>query len=242
MKKILAFSSYLLLILALFSMKSDITASASSTDVQDVEIYEIEETEENWHVGGINIDCIQASVEQDEQTMNDVTTTQTVTEETTEAVDGTADSAIPTNEAATTEAESQQEEEIKEVIIPSVPAPEIEEEEYIEEVAIEEDETPNAGVVEQGSVKEAVVIKGAEVIEDEKEESKVDNDQSTEVLEDENQVPSKAVTLEDEDVPSSSAILPQTGVASEKLYYAIGFVICALGVSLFRLMNKKKMM
>lgn len=58
---------------------------------------------ESWHVGGKNREHNSAPVEQEEQIMNVIATTQTITEATTESVDGTADLVIPAIEAATTE-------------------------------------------------------------------------------------------------------------------------------------------
>ena len=43
---------------------------------------------------------------------------------------------------------------------------------------------------------------------------------------------SDTTEIEDEDVPSSGAKLPQTGVASEKVFYIFGSFLCALGIGI----------
>ena len=154
MKKILAFSLGLFFILALSPMNRNVTVSAKGADIQSIEEGVTEVTAESWHVGGMDIESNSASVEQEEQIMNVIATTQTVTETTAETVDGTADSVIPTIEATTTDVDSQNEGKFADEVIPSVAAPETAREDVGDEIFIDT-EIPNAGVKEQGIVKEA---------------------------------------------------------------------------------------
>lgn len=225
MKKILAFSSGLFLILALSSINSNVTISAKSADVQSIEESVTEVTEENWHVGGMDTENDSAPVEQEEQTTDVIAATQTVTEATTETVDGTADSVIPAIEAATTDLYSQNEDELADDIIPSVAAPET------EEVIFEDEDTPNVGVKEQGAVEEAIKVNGATVVvkgnEDSIASSGVTTDETVVEIEEENKVP-------------DAAVLPQTGVVPESFFYGVGFLICAFGVCMLTFMCKKE--
>lgn len=164
MKKILAFSLGLFLILALSSMKSDVIVSAKCADIQCAEEKVTDVTEESWHVGGINIDRNSALVEQEQQIMGVIEVTQTVTETTAETVDETAGSVIPAIGATTTELNSQSDEYIAEDIIPSVAAPKTEMGNVANEASCEEESIPNVGVEEQGTEKEAVGVKRAIVL------------------------------------------------------------------------------
>lgn len=224
MKKILAFSSGLFLILALSSMNSNVTVSAKSADVQSIEE---SVTEENWHVDGMDTENDSAPVDQEEQTTDVIAATQTVTEATAETVDGTADSVIPTIEAAATELNSQNEDEFADDIIPSVAAPETETEDVTEEVIVDEENTPNSGVKEQG----AVEVKGASVVvkgnDDSITNSGVNTEETVVEIEEENQVP-------------NAAILPQTGVVPASCFYGFGFLMCAFGVCMLTFMCKKE--
>ncbi|MDE7423580.1 MAG: hypothetical protein K2N51_07805 [Lachnospiraceae bacterium] len=227
MKKILAFSSGLFLILALSSMNSNVTVSAKSADVQSIEESVTEVTEENWHVDGMDTENDSAPVDQEEQTTDVIAATQTVTEATAETVDGTADSVIPTIEAAATELNSQNEDEFADDIIPSVAAPETETEDVTEEIIFEEEDTPNSGVKEQG----AVEVKGASVVvkgnEDSITSSGVNTEETVVEIEEENKVP-------------DAAVLPQTGVVPASCFYGFGFLICAFGVCMLAFMCKKE--
>lgn len=230
MKKILAFSSGLFLILALSQMNSNVTVSAKSADVQIVEENVTDITEESWHVDGMDIENDSASVEQEEQTMDVIATTQNVNEATAETVDGTADSVNPTIEATATELNSQNEEKNAEDIIPSVAAPESE----TEEVIVEED-IPNVGVKEQETAKKAVEVKGATVFEKGTKDSITSSGETTEKTQKET-----VVNIEEEKNVPSSAVLPQTGVVPASCFYGLGFLICALGICILTIAYRRE--
>lgn len=230
MKKILAFSSGLFLILALSSMNSNVTVSAKSADVQCVEENVTEVTDESWHVGGMDIESDSAPVEQEEQTMDVIA--ETVTEATAETVDGTTDSVIPAIEATATDVNSQNDEDIADEIIPSVAAPETETEDVTDEIFFEEDDTPSVGVKESGVVKEAVEVKGATVIVKGKKDSITSSGVTTE---------KKAVVeVEEEKEVPEAAVLPQTGVVPASCFYGFGLLICALGICMLTFICKKE--
>lgn len=228
MKKILAFSLSVFFILTVSSMNSDVTVSAKCAEVQDAVENTTDVTTESWHVDGMNIGNDSAPVEQEEQIMDVIAIVKTVDETTTETVDGTADSAIPAIEAATTDVNSQNEDESADEVIPSVAAPETATEEVSEEILIEENDTPSAGIKEQGTERKAVEVKGATVIENEKvpKESIASSGKSTEKK--------NVVKIEEEKEVPSVAVLPQTGVVPEGCFFGVGFLICALGVCIFR--------
>lgn len=234
MKKILAFSSGLFLILALFQMNSNVTVSAKSADVQSAEESVTDVTEENWHVDGMEIENDSAPVAQEEQTMDVIATTQNVNEATTETVDGTADSVNPTIEATTTELNSQNEEKNADDIIPSVAAPETETEDVTDEI-IKEEDTPNVGVKEQETEKKAVEVKGATVFA----KGTVDSITSSGETTEETQNKSVVKIEEEQEVPGA-AVLPQTGVVPASCFYGLGFLICALGICTFTIAYKRE--
>ena len=235
MKKILAFSSGLFLILTLSLMNSDVIVSAKSADIQSVEENVTDVTEKDWHVEGMDIENDSAPVDQEEQRMDVIATTQTVKEATAENVDGTADSVNPAIEATATELNSQSEEKNADDIIPSVAAPETETEDVTGEVIFDDEDTPNVGVKEQETVKEAVEIPGAAVIAKGTEDSITSSGETTE-----NTQKESVVEVEEEKEVPGAAVLPQTGVVPASCFYGFGFFICALGICTLTIVYRRE--